>query len=202
MPNPSRVIFLPGAGGSPDFWRPVSDFLVHPAYRTLLGWPGFGSIASDPDIKGIQDLVELVVNKIDQPSALIAQSMGGVIAIQAALKRPDLVTHLVLTVTSGGLDMSDLQVEDWRPGFFAANPSRPRWFTEYRDDISSNIASVRIPVLLLWGDTDPISPVTVGKRLQGLLPKSKMYVIPGGEHDLANKLAAKVAPLIDEHLKN
>lgn len=202
MHNPSRLIFLPGAGGSPDFWRPVSDLLVHPAYRTLLGWPGFGSIASDPDIKGIQDLVELVVNKIDQPSALIAQSMGGVIAIQAALKRPDLVTHLVLTVTSGGVDMSDLQVEDWRPGFFAANPSLPRWFTEYRDDISSNIASVRIPALLLWGDTDPISPVTVGKRLQGLLPKSKMYVIPGGEHDLANKLAAKVAPLIDEHLKN
>lgn len=202
MPQPSKLIFLPGAGGSPDFWRPASDLLVHPASRTLLGWPGFGIIASDPRVKGIQDLVELVVDEIDQPSALIAQSMGGVIAVQAAQKRPGLVTHLVLTATSGGVDISDLQVEDWRPGFFAANPALPRWFAEYRNDISSTIATMRTPTLLLWGDTDPISPVAVGKRLQELLPTSKMYVIPGGKHDLAKILAAEVAPLIDEYLKN
>lgn len=202
MPKPSKIIFLPGAIGNPDFWKPVSDLLVHPASRKLLGWPGFGVIPRDPNVKGIQDLVEMVVNEIDQPSALIAQSMGGVVAIQAALTRPGLVTHLVLTVTSGGVDMSDLQAEDWRPGFLAANPEFPQWFAEYRNDISSNIASVSAPALLLWGDADPISPIAVGKRLQGLLPKSKMYVIPGGEHDLANKLAAKIAPLIDEHLEN
>ncbi len=199
---PSKLIFLPGAGGSPAFWQPVSDLLIHPASRKLLGWPGFGIVASDPKVNGIQDVVTLVIDQIDQPSALIAQSMGGIIAIQAALKRPDLVTHLVLTVTSGGLDISDLQVEDWRPGFFAANPTFPQWFADYHDDLSRTIASVHTPTLLLWGDTDPISPVAVGTRLQGLLPKSKMHVFSGGEHDLANKLAAKVAPLIDAHLIN
>jgi pimeloyl-ACP methyl ester carboxylesterase len=202
MHKPSKIIFLPGAFGNPDFWRPVSELLVHPASRKLLGWPGFGITPRVPNVEGIQDLINLVVNEIDQPSALIAQSMGGIIAVQAALKRPELVTHLVLSVTSGGVDTSDLQVEDWRPEFLAANPTIPRWFAEYRNDISSNISSVRAPVLLLWGDVDPISPVAVGKRLQGLLPKSKMYVIPGGEHDLANKLAAKIAPLIKEHLDN
>ena len=202
MLEPSQLIFLPGAGGSPAFWQPVSEMLIHPASRKLLGWPGFGIVASDPKVKGIQDLVKLVLDKIDRPSALIAQSMGGVIAIQAALKRPELVTHLVLTVTSGGVDISDLQVEDWRPGFFATNPMLPRWFADYREDLSSKIASLRVPTLLLWGDTDPISPIAVGTRLAGLLPRSEIHVFPGGEHDLANKLAAKVAPLIDEHLKN
>jgi pimeloyl-ACP methyl ester carboxylesterase len=202
MPEPSKLIFLPGAGGNPAFWQPVSELLIHPASRKLLGWPGFGIVASDPKVKGIQDLVNLVLDEIDQPSALIAQSMGGVIALQAALRRPDLVTHLVLTVTSGGVDISDLQVQDWRPGFLAANPMIPRWFTDYQEDLSSAIASVHIPTTLLWGDTDPISPVAVGKRLAGLLPQSKMHVFPGGEHDLANTLAAKVAPLIEEHLKN
>lgn len=126
MTKPSKLIFLPGAGGDPGFWQPVSDLLFYPASRELLGWPGFGIVASDPNVQGIQDLVNLVIDEIDQPSALIAQSMGGIIAIQAALRQPDLVTHLVLTVTSGGVDMSDLQTEDWRPGFCAANPTFPR----------------------------------------------------------------------------
>ena len=201
MIEPTKLIFLPGAGGSPHFWQPVANLLVHPAPRVFLGWPGFGSVPINPKVQGIQDLVALVVDEIDQPTALIAQSMGGVIAIQAALKRPDLVTHLVLTVTSGGVNMSDLQAEDWRPAFIKANAMFPRWFAEYKDDISSAAGSVLAPALLLWGDADPISPVAVGLRLKGLLPASSMHVFPGGEHDLANKLALSVAPLIDAHLK-
>lgn len=202
MPQPTKLIFLPGAGGSPHFWQPVSNLLVHPASRKLLGWPGFGVVPPDPKVQGIQDLVALVADAIDQPSALIAQSMGGVIAMQAALKRPDLITHLVLAVTSGGVDMSDLPAKDWRPEFFEANPTVPRWLAEYTDDISGTLGSIRAPVLLLWGDADPISPIAVGLRLKGLLPISSMHVFPGGEHDLANKLAPSVAPAIDEHLKN
>ena len=202
MNKPGKLIFLPGAGGSPDFWRPVASLLVHHASRTLLGWPGFGAVPADPDMRGIQDLVALVVAEIDQPSALIAQSMGGVIAVQAALERPGLITHLVLSATSGGVNMPDLQVEDWRPAFFAANPMFPRWFADYEEDLSDAIGSLHVPTLLLWGDADPISPVAVGLRLKKLLPNSRMNVFPGGGHDLANKLAASVAPLIDEHLEN
>jgi pimeloyl-ACP methyl ester carboxylesterase len=201
MIKPTKLIFLPGAGGSPHFWQPVANLLVHPARRVLLGWPGFGAVPINPKVQSIQDLVALVVDEIDQPSALIAQSMGGVIAIQAALKRPDLVTHLVLTVTSGGVNMSDLHAEDWRPAFIEANPTIPRWFAEYKDDISCAVGSVLAPALLLWGDADPISPVVVGLRLKELLPASNLHVFPGGKHDLANKLALSVAPLIDEHLK-
>ena len=134
--KPSNLIFLPGAGGNPQFWQPVADLLTHPAQRKLLGWPGFGAVQADPKVRGMADLVSMVVDEIDQPTALIAQSMGGVIAIQAALRRPELVTHLVLTVTSGGVELSALQAEDWRPAFFAANPTLPRWLADYREDMS------------------------------------------------------------------
>lgn len=201
MQTPTKLIFLPGAGGSPHFWRPVADLLVHPGPRKLLGWPGCGSLPLDPKVQGLQDLVTLVTDEIDQPSALIAQSMGGVIAILAALKRPQLVTRLVLTATSGGVDMTDLEAEDWRPAFFEANPAAPRWFAEYREDISPALGSVLAPTLLLWGDADPISPVAVGLRLKGLLPGSRLHVFAGGGHDLAETHAARVAALIDEHLK-
>ena len=201
MPAPTKLMFLPGALGNPDFWKPVSDLLAHSASRTLLGWPGFGSTPIDPLVNGIDDLVAKVVSGIDQPTAIIAQSMGGVIAMHAAPKRPGLVTHLVLAATSGGIDVSDLRAEDWRPALLKANPLLPRWFVDYKSDISASLGSIRAPVLLLWGDADPISPVAVGLRLHKLLPRAHLHVLAGGAHDFANVLAPSVARLIDEHLR-
>jgi pimeloyl-ACP methyl ester carboxylesterase len=200
MPTPTKLIFLPGAGGSAGFWKPVSNLLVHPASRTLLGWPGFGIEPVDPLVNGVDDLVNMVVSELDQPSAIIAQSMGGVIALQAALRRPDLITHLVLAVTSGGIDISDLGAEDWRPAFRKSNPSFPRWFIDYKLDLSSSLGLIHAPTLLLWGDADPVSPVAVGERLGKLLPHARMHVFAGGQHDLANALAPGVASRIDAHL--
>jgi pimeloyl-ACP methyl ester carboxylesterase len=195
-----KLIFLPGAGGSARFWQPVSDLLAHPVQRKLLGWPGFGETPADPRVRGIEDLVARVVDELDRPCALIAQSMGGLIALKAAAKRPDHVTHLVLAATSGGVDMADLQAQDWRPAFEAANPSSPRWFSDYREDVSQIVRGLRAPTLLLWGDADSISPLSVAERLRKLLPHSRLHVIPGGGHDFANQLAPLVATYIDEHL--
>ncbi len=202
MQTPTKLIFLPGAAGSPNVWRPVSERLVHPASRVLLGWPGFDRVPADPDVRGLADLVALVVREMDQPCALIAQSMGGVIAVQAALQRPDVLTHLVLAVTSGGVDMSALHAEDWRPSFWAANPGAPPWFADHHEDLSDRIGAIVAPTLLVWGDADPISPVAVGRRLQTLLPRSSLHVVHGGQHDLVVRFAPEVARVIGEHLRH
>jgi len=197
---PSKLLFLPGALGTTQFWLPVANRLSHPATKLILGWPGFGSMPPDPEVNGIDDLVKKVVAEIDQPTALIAQSMGGVIAMRAALERQDLITHLVLTVTSGGIDMTSHAAEDWRRAFHEANPSLPRWFSTYQEDLTSQLHKIRIPTLLLWGDADPISPVSVGQRLASLLPHAELHVLSGAGHDLASARACDVAPLIDAHL--
>ncbi|WP_066339866.1 alpha/beta fold hydrolase [Azohydromonas lata] len=201
MKNPEKIIFLPGATGRADFWHPMSDQLTHPAQRRLLGWPGFGGEPARSDVQGFDGLVDLVLAEIDRPCALVAQSMGGAVALRAALARPALVTHLVLCVTSGGVDMSGVGAQDWRPDFFAANPSLPRWFESYAEDLAPRLGAVTAPALLLWGDDDPISPVAVGQRLQGLLPNARLHVYPGGGHDLAHRHAQALAPLVDAHLR-
>jgi pimeloyl-ACP methyl ester carboxylesterase len=165
-----------------------------------LGWPGFDKVAPDPNVRGIADLVALVLKEMDQPCALIAQSMGGVVAVQAALQRPELPTHLALAVTSGGVDMAAMQAQDWRPSFWAANPKAPAWFADYHEDMSSRIGAIKAPTLLLWGDADPISPLAVGQHLQKLLPHASMHVVHGVQHDLAVKFAPEVAAAIDAHL--
>jgi pimeloyl-ACP methyl ester carboxylesterase len=197
---PSQLLFLPGALGRTELWQPVADLLAHPAAKIHFGWPGFGAMQPDPQIRGVDDLVAKVVARIDQPTALIAQSMGGVVAIRAALEVPDLVTHLVLAVTSGGIDVAGLGGLDWRPSFYAANPSLPRWFSTYQEDLSQKLSKVTMPSLLVWGDADIISPLGVGERLVSLLPNAHLHVVLGGDHDLAETHASSIAPLIDEHL--
>jgi pimeloyl-ACP methyl ester carboxylesterase len=202
MQKPTQLFFLPGALGRTEFWRPVSNLLTYPASRIHVTWPGFSGIPADPNVTGIDDLVAKVVAQLDQPSAIIAQSMGGVVAMRVALQKPELVTHLVLSVTSGGMDLGAFGAEDWRPAIRAEHPGLPDWFTSYQEDLTPKLPSLRIPTLLLWGDADRISPVEVGQRLGSLLPRAELHVLPGAGHDLGCACADVVAPLIDRHLRS
>ncbi|MCI5069900.1 alpha/beta hydrolase, partial [Acidovorax sp.] len=160
--GPTRLIFLPGVGGNPAFWQPVSAAITHPAERVLPGWPWFGraSAADMPPNTAdrMQDLVDAVTPYMDQPCALIAQSMGGVVAALAALQRPERLTHLVLVATSGGVPIDDLRPHDWRPDFLRANPPGPAGFARAGGARAPHPAAVRAPTQLLRGGAAPHSP--------------------------------------------
>jgi pimeloyl-ACP methyl ester carboxylesterase len=196
----NTLLFLPGASGNIDFWRPVASGLRHAGQRRFVAWPGFGDVPSELGVNGIDDLVARVVDSMSGPVDLLAQSMGSVIAIRAALHRPELVKHMVLAVTSGGLDVSTFGAQDWRPMFLEENPSVPRWFIDAGEDLTDRLGELSLPVLLLWGDADPISPVSVGRRLAALLPRAELVVLKGGTHDLVFDRANEVVPYIDKHL--
>lgn len=198
--SPQRLLFLPGASGDTTLWAAVDQRLLHPAERRHLGWPGFGPTPPNPRVQGFEDLLALVLAELDRPCALIAQSMGGVLALRAALERPGQVTHLVLSVTSGGVAMAPHGAEHWRETFQAAHPELPDWFATHDDDLAPRLPALAVPTLLLWGDADPISPPSVGAQLNGLLPQSRLVVIAGGDHDLAHHHADRIAPLVDAHL--
>lgn len=200
MSRRQTLMFLPGASGNTQFWKPVATQLQHPGPRRFLAWPGFGGVPSEPRVRGIADLVARVVRDITGPVALLAQSMGGVVAVRAALEQPDLIRHLVLSVTSGGIDVARLGARDWRPAFRESNPGLPGWFLDEREDLTERMREITIPVLLLWGDADPISPVAVGQRLAELFPRAELVVVEGGTHDLVFERAGDVVPHIDRHL--
>ncbi|MCP9848890.1 alpha/beta fold hydrolase [Cyanobium sp. Morenito 9A2] len=198
--TPAQLLFLAGASGSLAFWQPLVQRLSHPAERRILGWPGFGPTPPDPFFNGLGDLVALVTGAMDRPTALIAQSMGGVIALRAALEQPAAITHLVLTVTSGGLDRTCHGAVDWRPAFSANHPAAPPWFAEASTDLTPLLPRLQVPTLLVWGDADPISPLSVGRRLEALLPRARLRVIAGADHDLAFTHASALAPMVEDHL--
>jgi pimeloyl-ACP methyl ester carboxylesterase len=196
----TKILFLPGAGASPDFWKPVGALLPADWPKEYFGWPGLGDQPHDPAIKGTDDLVRMVAARMDGPVDLVAQSMGGVIAARLALEQPDKVRRLVLTVTSGGVDMAGLGASDWRESYRKSFPRAATWITDGRSAPSLPVEKIAAPTLLLWGDADPISPVAVGRHLQSRLPDAHLHIVAGGDHDLARTHAAEVAPRIARHL--
>jgi len=198
---PARVVFLPGAGGDPAFWTPVAQRLPSSLDTVQLGWPGLGREKPRDDVRGLDDLVRLTLEAIDRPVALVAQSMGGVVALLATLARPTLVERLVLVATSGGVDVQRFGAADWRPDYRREYPDAAPWIRDARVDLSARLPTITAPALLLWGSADRISPVAVGEHLATLLPHGRLLVIPGGDHGVARDHADVVAPHVARHLE-
>jgi pimeloyl-ACP methyl ester carboxylesterase len=196
----AKILFLPGAGASPDFWKPVGARLPADWPKHYFGWPGLGHQPHDPAITGVDDLVQLVTAKMDEPVDLVAQSMGGVIAARIALAQPALVRRLVLCVTSGGVDMAGFGATDWRANYRKSFPNAAAWITSMAASPGLPVEQIAAPTLLIWGDADPISPVAVGRHLEARIPNARLEVVAGGDHDLAATHSALVAPLIARHL--
>jgi pimeloyl-ACP methyl ester carboxylesterase len=196
----NKILFLPGAGGSADFWKPVGAQLPADWPKHYFGWPGLGHQPHDPAIRSLDDLVQLAVREMDAPVDLVAQSMGGVIAAHIALQRPSLVRRLVLCVTSGGVDVAGLGASDWRADYRKSFPNAAEWITATRASPALPVEKIEALTLLIWGDADPISPVAVGWHLEARLPNARLEVVAGGNHDLATVHPDRVAALIGRHL--
>ncbi|MDV6329452.1 alpha/beta fold hydrolase [Asticcacaulis sp. 201] len=195
------LFFLPGVGADPGFWRPVGDHLLSNSDKVYFGWPGLGNQPADPGVNGYDDLIALVERQLpDHPVDLLAQSMGGLIALSLALRHPARIRRLVLAVTSGGLDVTRFGAQDWRPDYNCDYPNGATWITGERPDISKHLGEVLQPTLLLWGDADPISPVAVGRYLAERLRNGTLHIVEGGGHDLIYRRASEVTGLISTHL--
>ncbi|HET9156483.1 MAG TPA: alpha/beta fold hydrolase [Myxococcaceae bacterium] len=197
----SPLLFLPGAGGRASFWQPVAERLADLGRSLLFSYPGFGESPVDPTIESLDGLYRWLVAQLPaEPSHVIAQSMGGVLAVRLTLERPELVSRLVLVATSGGVDVARLGGAEWRQAVRASLPTAPSWFIEDRTDVTNELGNIRARTLLLWSDSDPISPLSVARFLAGRIPDSYIVTVAGGTHAFASERPDEVASSIRAHL--
>jgi pimeloyl-ACP methyl ester carboxylesterase len=196
-----RVLFLPGASGDGRFWGPLAERLPAEWEKTFFDWPGLGRIPPRADVGSLADLASLVVARAgDGPVDLVAQSMGGVVAMLVALARPGLVRRVVLTATSAGIDITPFGPQDWRPEYGQEYPGAAPWILTERPDLSARLPTMTAPTLLVWSDADGISPLGVGRRLAQILPLAELVVIPGVDHMFARDYPDLVVPHVRRHL--
>lgn len=196
---PVPIAFLPGASGVPAQWQPVAERLPGREH-IIVDYPGFNGVPANGALHSLSDLYEDIMRRLPARFNLVAQSMGGVMALRAAIEQPERVRRLVLVATSGGMDVRRLGGIDWRPAYLARLTMVPRWFADDRTDVTEQLSSVHIPTLLIFGDADDISPVAVGEVLRDRLPDARLEVLAGGTHDMTTEQPDDVARLVRSHL--
>ncbi|MDR5682702.1 MAG: alpha/beta hydrolase [Armatimonadota bacterium] len=214
-PQPGKrlaIVFLHGAGGRGQIWQ-----------NQLLDFP----IAIAPDLPGhpegrpfdrVEDYAAWLRAFLDRGGmhgvVLVGHSMGGAVALRAALDAPDSLRGLVLVSTGAHLPVDpdvldglhraplrtiDRVVETWFvPGADARQRERVRTAirelgpdTLLRDlsacarfDVRDRVHEIRLPTLILCGDADIVTPPALSSFLHERMTRSDLIVVPGAGHML------------------
>jgi len=100
---------------------------------------------------------------------------------------------------------SDFEVylEPWRDP--AAVPAFFRWARSIDGvglrDLAPQMATWRMPTLVLWGERDPFHPVSLAEELQEAIPTSALGLVPDCGHFLPEEAPTTIYPIIAEYLR-
>jgi pimeloyl-ACP methyl ester carboxylesterase len=69
-----------------------------------------------------------------------------------------------------------------------------------RQDIQKDAKQLRLPTLLIYGDSDRATPPLYGEIFRKLIPKSRLEIVKNSEHFVHHDQPEKVATMIKEFL--
>lgn len=70
-----------------------------------------------------------------------------------------------------------------------------------RDVTDSELPQLKMPVLIVWGDQDHITPLADGEKMHQLVPQSQMDVVEGCGHLAPMQCADRIGPVVVAFLK-
>lgn len=201
------VILVHGLSGSTRWWMENVEALAR-LYRVyLVDLPGFGAMRRSPLRQGVHATIDWLIRWMETvrlgPAHLVGHSMGGQICLRIAAERPDLVNRLVLVAPAiwfvrGSLlaRLSPFMEETRRmsPRFMAtlsydALRAGPVTLLRsardlLREEVARDLTAIQAPTLLIWGEHDPIVPVSTGYELRRLIPHARLLVLKDASHVL------------------
>jgi pimeloyl-ACP methyl ester carboxylesterase len=145
------LLLVHGLGGSAANWLALAPLLL-PGRRLIVPeLPGHGGSDPLPAAASLTAYADRLAALLDGPAAVVGHSLGGAIALRLAIRRPELVSALVLAGAAGissgtrraqyGLTITGLL----KPG---------RKIAPYRDRIARS-AALKTLVFGRWGASDP-----------------------------------------------
>jgi pimeloyl-[acyl-carrier protein] methyl ester esterase len=107
--NGPDLVLLHGWGMNSGVWSPLLDELSRRYRLTLLELPGHGGSTYDPVHADLQAWAAACLQAAPERAHWLGWSLGGQVALQAALEQPDRIDRLLLVATTPRF----VQGEDW-----------------------------------------------------------------------------------------
>jgi pimeloyl-ACP methyl ester carboxylesterase len=213
------VVLVHGLAGSWRWWSQVWKSLAAHRRVFLVDLPRLGRRRSADELSAWLgrwlDAVEL--DRVD----VVGHSLGGLVAAELAADRRERVRRLALVAPAGipsglGLVRSSLRLVETLYEVRARLPTvvidaarmspvallRGAAFASGRD-LSAELASVRAPTLLVWGEHDRLTPTAVAEEWHRALPGSQLVLLPCGHvpmWEAPDRLSACLLTFLEEQL--
>ena len=153
----ANLIFIHGAGEDRRVWERQVAFFGHAHKVLAVDLPGRGSRLADPPLPNHEENAGDVLRQMDRAGmatgVLIGHSMGGGVALTAALNHPERLSGLVLVVTGARLKMHPDFLEKARQQ--AEHPDAP---AEPPVALATTVSPSTPPEILVW-----IRPREIGR---------------------------------------
>jgi 3-oxoadipate enol-lactonase len=165
-------------------------------------------------LEGTRVMADWVIGEIEDvegPMVLVGHSLGGAVAQEIALARPDLVTGLVLVSTGARLPVppeaivridEDFEAEcarlveqSWlhhepeliRRGTNSVISMGPEalmadYLSAQGHDLRGRLGGIDVPVMVLTGESDPLVPAWLSEELADELPLASLVIIAEAAH--------------------
>ena len=198
-----KLLFLHGLGQGPDSWSGVLDAL---GLDTDAACPDLFRLCNEgPDYPSLCAALEGCIEDLPEPVVLCGLSLGAVLALDYAIRRPEKVAGLVLIAPQYKMPRGLLRLQNI---IFRLMPERAfagagmgkrdtiRLTTSMMElDFRQQLGRVACPVLVLTGEKDAANRKAAGE-LAKLLPNATFREIPGAGHevniDAPGELAAAI----------
>ncbi len=212
------IVLVHGLAGSTHWWRRNVPTLAAEYALYLVDLPGFGTMHRHRRRFAVAHGADWIARWMDAvgltSAHFVAHSMGGLICLRLAADYPYAVRRLALFAPAGTQPMTSvakalfpllLTVRHARPSFLpilaydAARAGPSMLLRAGRETLAQNLVGdlsrIQSPVLLLWGEHDPLVSVLGGAVMCAALKDARLLQLPGAGHiamydraDLCNPL--------------
>ncbi len=191
--------------------------------------PGFGTTPAPPEAWGSVEYADHLAEALagSGPLVVVGHSFGGRVAVRLAVRHPELVSSLVLTgaplvratppprpslvfrvlkrlraahlVPQSVMDRvrRNSGSDDYRA---AEGVMRGVFVRVVGEDYREDLAALRVPVHLVWGELDDSAPLAGARLAAGIVPGAHLDVVPGEGHLMTGALQDAVRLAILEAL--
>jgi pimeloyl-ACP methyl ester carboxylesterase len=228
IPMAPRPIFIHGSGAGPPSWGRQQPSFEGAELLRLPGHDGAPGPAL-AEVAAYADWVAGRLGAIEGPRALVGHSLGGAIAMELALRRPELVDGLVLICTGARLPVPEEALALVERDFAAAcerlvrrsyvdpdeetiaagmallaSAGQATLLADYTAcaafDARERLAAVRVPALVVSAAEDTLTPPWLGEELARALPMARMVVVEEASHMVISERPDVVNLLVAAYL--
>jgi pimeloyl-ACP methyl ester carboxylesterase len=220
----SPVLLLHGVGVSGRYLVPLARRLARGHPVAVPDLPGFGRTSARGRVLGLDALASVVLAVTAacsrRPVTLVANSFGCQVAVEVAVRRPDLVSRVVLigpTMDAAARTwlaqsrrlLADAPHEPWRyaavlvPDYLRAGPRRFLRTVGHalRHPVERRVESCRAPLLVLRGEHDPIAPQRWAEELAARAPDGRTVVVADAGHVVHYSRPDLVAAVVERFIE-